>query len=459
MLLFQEILIVIYLGLIFIIENTFVYNFLMIVAIALATGVYILGDLRNSRSVLRTYKLDLLLLFMGVNILSMIVNLRYGISDNLFFLFTLILDYFILYSIGANKSEINLKKIFNTVSHTFIILYTLWALLSFFTFCIGYKLSYINEENLIRRGFVDNRLFGFFGDPNYAATNCFAICCLCVYFAFKAKSKLTRGLYIASSCMLIFYLVLSGSRTALLSGYVAIIFGSFFFAYKIFQNKYSFFKRNLLCVMVSVILTFSAIGTVDVLRFALPYIPSGISYFLNHERVEVKTLAREDVEEGEDYSNNRLKIWSAAFDIYKSKPIIGTSPRNLVAYAQKTYPENYIAQSKYMVHNGLFEILVFNGILGFSILCMFIGCCAFRSFQHILTKTNDHFAEVLLGIMVIITLMTSTMTLSGLFYNRGIYNSLFWATLGMLTYYTCPKPKNRTLKLFYKIFKRKNIKL
>ena len=47
------------------------------------------------------------------------------------------------------------------------------------------------------------------------------------------------------------------------------------------------------------------------------------------------SLKRDDVVNKDDVSNNRFALWKSSFEIFQSSPLVGSSPRNLVNYAQK----------------------------------------------------------------------------------------------------------------------------
>lgn len=453
LIIFQEIFIGIYICVLFAIEIANLYSVLIIGGLAVFSAAYVLTDFFKGANFLRSYKIDFLILFLGINVLSMLVNYKYGLTENILSLFTLFVDFFILYNVGGSRSEKQVNRFFYAVSHVFILLYTSAALFSLMGFCLQHENVFYIGERMFRHGFVENRLFGIFPDPNYAAINCIVVAMICVYYAIKNNDKLITFFYYSFAAINLCYMILSGSRTGMLSLLGGILVCGYFYAFRKYRHKESRVRRQAICVATAIIMTAIALVAMEGLRFGLTYIPPVIGAIRGNEMTRPVSLARDDVEQSEDYSNNRLKIWKSAFRVFVSKPLVGTSPRNMTAYAQDQFPASYIATSKYMVHNSLFETLVFSGLMGFTVLCVFIGSCAYHTFKHLYTRPDDHFPEVILGTMIIITMMVSSLTLSALFYNRGGYNSLFWLSLGYLTYFTCPKRESNTLKISKKLFR------
>ena len=75
-------------------------------------------------------------------------------------------------------------------------------------------------------------------------------------------------------------------------------------------------------------------------------------------------LTRPDVAKSTDVSNLRFTIWKSAIEIFQSSWLFGTSPKNMIAYAQDILPNTYIAQRNFSVHNAYLNTLASTGILG-----------------------------------------------------------------------------------------------
>ena len=69
------------------------------------------------------------------------------------------------------------------------------------------------------------------------------------------------------------------------------------------------------------------------------------------ERKEPISLDRKDVVDNSDISNMRFSIWKSSVEIFKTSPIYGTSPRNLLSYAHDKLPNTFISQKSIVVHN------------------------------------------------------------------------------------------------------------
>lgn len=453
---FHKIIIACFICMLYAMELLKCYNVIIILVIAILSLSYSILNIANECSIFKSYKIDLLILFGIIVVLSMTVNFKYGITDNLLSLFIIFLDYIIFYSIGSKKNELQVKELFSFSTHLVIFFQTALSVFSFLMYSMQLSNVMYIEDSMIRQGFMEGRLFGIFGDPNYSAVISLIVLILCVYYFVKNKDKLHRALYCIAIFANICYMILSGSRTALLSAIISIFIGGYFWTLKKLINKNNKFIKQAICVFSAIFITLISLSAFELTRFGLSFIPSAVSYVQNPnitKEMRQLSLAREDVQDTEDYSNNRINIWSSALTIFKQKPLLGTSTRNMVSFAQSEMPATYIATSKYMIHNSFLEVLVFNGLIGFSVMALFICFCAYHTFKHLFTNINDHFPEVLLGTMIIVSLMTSGLTLSGLFYNRGEWNMLFWLTLGYLTFFTCPKEESISFKLLNRIFK------
>lgn len=430
-------------------------NTLLLAVLAVISLCYVFFDLKSRQACLSTYKIDTLVLFTVINIISAVINIRYGFSDNIFCMFTFFTNYIVFYSISGYKSESLMQQLFKVVTHTMILFYTGAVLFSMLQFAAD--ISHVRYSDIVnmRQGFIDARLFGIFSDPNYASVCCLVLAMICIYYLYKTKDRLYKWVYGICSLLFYFYVILSGSRTAVLCIIGSFAVGGYFFGYKHFYKKnWSSIKKHSVCVLTGILITCSAYGITEITQAGLSYVPMAVSYFTDDpETTAPVSLVREDVADNDDVTNNRFTIWAGAFEVFKLTPLFGTSPRNFVAYARDKLPAGYIAQTGYAVHNSIFETFVLSGFLGGGLFLLFIFSCAYHTFKHLYTKPEENFPEVFLGTVIIIVMMISALTLSMLFHNRCTYNMLFWLTMGFLTYYTCPKDReSMTLKIFNRFF-------
>ena len=71
-------------------------------------------------------------------------------------------------------------------------------------------------------------------------------------------------------------------------------------------------------------------------------------------KAEIEEIIRKDTKE--DYSNGRFERWKAGLAVFKTTPIIGTSPRIAVAIAQERTPDTVMGQYGWVTHCAYLEV-------------------------------------------------------------------------------------------------------
>jgi len=177
------------------------------------------------------------------------------------------------------------------------------------------------------------------------------------------------------------YIVLSESRGTLLACIILLFIGVLYF---LNSKEYMKEKINNIVFRLSIYLLIG-IAACAILYMAnnltlkiFSNIPKQLTQIDNNNQstnessTDVIDMQRKDIIENNDISNLRFSIWSSAFDMFKTSPIFGTSPRNILAYAKDIDPNTFIAMREYTsMHNTYIEILVFTGVLGSSFIFIF----------------------------------------------------------------------------------------
>ena len=359
-------------------ETSFI-NSLVFGTVALFGLFVFMMDCLTKRIFLQNRNKIWLILFLLSTAISCLLNLKYGFVGNLRNLVWLIISFFVVFPIDSfkNKEEI-LKEmdavgVFLTITWFFGIVISLFM----FLFQIGYYV-HIPPNSYARQGFVEGRLFGIFEDPNFAAL----ISVFTILFSlrfFKKSCKLSLKIFWVSNIILqFFYVVLSGSRTVQLA-FILMIFICTYLVLKI--KKIEFINKNFLkqffCLIISLGCCFFVIFSFRVIEIGLSYLPSVLKHNIfnkGHSSSLVKPIdtTREDLNQSSDVSNCRFKIWIAALEIFKHKPVFGTSPRNMRQFAKEELPNNYIGLRNYAVHNFYIDVLISTGIIGALFLLVFL---------------------------------------------------------------------------------------
>ncbi|NSV68371.1 O-antigen ligase family protein [Enterococcus faecalis] len=392
----------------------------------------------------------LILIFLLAFLISIILNRNYGMSSNL-----KLLVWNSIYVIGIYqfvKRQKNSFLIIDYINYIVMVGMFLLSIISLVMYLFQYSYVYVygpGPRDHIRIGFLESRLFGVFGDPNYGATTALVTIILCLYYLFKylnTKNIFIKIFLVVNIVVQFFTLLLTGSRSALLLSYLAVGFLAFsIIFYKQGVKKTPVLKKILYSCMFTLLVLFGYLivqnGTKDVLVtvpnkiYSAVYKKEEVNGEITGKRKEPISLDRKDVVDNSDISNMRFSIWKSSVEIFKTSPIYGTSPRNLLSYAHDKLPNTFISQKSIVVHNTFLNILTSVGLLGFipfMIFLIFNGIKIIFCYYFYQRELNLQFLT-LLTIQIILVF-------SGLFNNEIILvntvgSFLFWSYLGALNGY------------------------
>lgn len=337
----------------------------------------------------------------------------------------------------------------NYINYVLMVGMFLISLASLIMYFFQYNYVYVygsGPRDHIRIGFLESRLFGMFGDPNYGATTAVITIILCLFYLVKLNKEtnyIIKFFLISNVIIQYCVLILTGSRSALLLSYLAV--GFITFAVVLYRQKIKGklgIKKIIYTCFVTLLILFGYLvvqnGTKDILVKLPNQIHSIVSKTENIDRPETEnkktkiTLERKDVVNNSDISNMRFSIWRSSIEIFKSSPIFGSSPRNLLDYAHKNLPQTFIAEKSIVIHNAYFNVLASLGLAGFIPFMLFIIINGLQLlvyyFKHQI-KIPAYFLAFL-SIEIIIVM-------SGMFNNEivlvnTIGSFLFWCYLGFL---------------------------
>ena len=146
-------------------------------------------------------------------------------------------------------------------------------------------------------------------------------------------------------------------------------------------------------------------------------------------------MTRMDIKGNDDVSNLRFTIWNSVFEIFKSKPIFGTSPRNMIIYAREYFPDGIVAVRGYLPHNLFFDILACTGIVGTIIFFTFIVKCIFFITRNLMTLKDDEVKEILFYVIPALLIGVSSMFIPDLMFYNTQGTVIFWVYLGYIMYH------------------------
>lgn len=414
--------------------------------VGLIGGLILLLEFYQMVIVRKKFEYDpLLFAFLCIFAVSILINREFSFFSNVknfaweaLFLLTI---YHHTKSVETKNSFfVSIQKVL--VSFGFIMSFV--SILMFVT-RFSYSVRLHNKTNPLRIGFVENRLFGAYADPNYAAVMCAIVIFFSLYlYRNIAKSFMIKSFLIFNIVIQFLYISLSGSRNGLIclmAGTALFVFFEFFYS-----SNTALEKGILKKLVISLIATGVAVSLVflcvDASKKPLTKIPavkiSGISKFSNVNMDDFETgeldLSREDLQRSGDISNMRFTLWKSGIEIVKTSPIVGVGPKSIHDYAQAKLPKTYLAQTKLAVHNAYLNVLVCTGILGAGVIFIFMMKTILGILKFIFS--NNVANKSVLYYLIAVTILA----VSGLFHNEIFFMTtssplVFWIFLGAINRY------------------------
>lgn len=374
----------------------------------------------------------LLLSFIFSYVLGAVTTFEYGYMDNIKAIIWMAVQYFLVFAFDKKEEKINERD----VLFKFFLIYTgICALISIWMMITHWqRYDLIEGIYWVQGGFIDNRLFGCYVDPNYGAI--FAIVSIVISVLYLTEWKeikvIWKVLLIVNIVLEFLYLCYSDSRT----GMVAVAASAFMLVFLCFLKKKGFIKTFALALVSAVVLIALVYGVQKGTSFAKVKFAeiSATKAGATEEEIEAeKYLARvgridDQIGEGSDISNNRIAIWGNAIEMFKQHPITGISYRNIREYAEVNIPDTYVGFES--MHNAFFDVLVSQGVIGMLILISFIVWVVYILVKKYKSLTD--YKEFAFLLAIIAAIFVSMLTYSEVFYMNTGGAFLFWYVLGYL---------------------------
>jgi len=379
----------------------------------------------------------LLLSFIFSYVLGTVTTFEYGYMDNIKAIIWMAVQYFLVFGFDKKEEKTNERDV---LFKLFLIYTGICASISIWMMITHWqRYDLIEGIYWVQGGFIDNRLFGCYVDPNYGAI--FAIVSMVISALYLTDWKeikvIWKVLLIINIVLEFLYLCYSDSRT----GMVAVAASVFTLIFLWFLNKKGFIKTVALALASAVVLVALVYGVQKGTSFAKVKFAeiSATKAGATEEEIEAeKYLARvgridDQIGEGSDISNNRIAIWGNAIEMFKQHPITGISYRNIREYAEVNIPDTYVGFES--MHNAFFDVLVSQGIMGMIILVLFIAWVFYNLFKKYKSLTD--YKEFAFLMAIIAAIFVSMLTYSEVFYMNTGGAFLFWYVLGYLINSNC----------------------
>lgn len=371
-------------------------------------------------------KIEYLIIFFAMNIITSLLVMKYGFSTNIKNLVVFFIYFFAIYPIFQNFSREKSRILFNVFFSVITVANTVGVFLSLVQFfmLIGYRV-FDYKGLLIRQGFVESRLFGILASPNYLSIISLIII-IYLWMRLSALNKIVKTLAISSIVLNFAYIVLSGSRTT----YICLVVAAFL--YSLIKFEYSNKAKSFVTVLLTVGLVFLSYNGVKY-SSDLYLKAHSAEILLNKEKGENNnlTLERTDTSE-ENISNNRFAIWQSTASFIPKRPLFGYSAGNWYELG-KTYDASaYIIKEHYLTHNGYLEVLFYNGILGFLPFAAFMISFIWASIKKFLKDKKDKITdnELVSGLLMTVVILISNLFLSSTLYGISLLGCILFMISG-----------------------------
>ena len=371
-------------------------------------------------------KIEYLIIFFAMNIITSLLVMKYGFSTNIKNLVVFFIYFFAIYPIFQNFSREKSRILFNVFFSVITVADTVGVFLSLVQFfmLIGYRV-FDYKGLLIRQGFVESRLFGILASPNYLSIISLIII-IYLWMRLSVLNKVIKTLAISSIILNFAYIVLSGSRTT----YICLVVAAFL--YSLIKFEYSNKAKSFVTVLLTVGLVFLSYNGVKY-SSDLYLKAHSAEILLNKEKGENNhlTLERTDTSE-ENISNNRFAIWQSTASFIPKRPLFGYSAGNWYELG-KTYDASaYIIKEHYLTHNGYLELLFYNGILGFLPFAAFMISFICASIKKFLKDKKDKITdnELISGLLMTVVILISNLFLSSTLYGISLLGCILFMISG-----------------------------
>ncbi len=391
-----------------------------------------------------------LIAFIGVTAISAIVNIEYGYRRNLTTICWMIINVVLFYTMYM---RVSIKTFEKWVRVVFAIMIVMWfgaVVTSIVQYVLQIDYLYEVHGQIRRQGFMEGRLFGIFNDPNYGAVTSIYMVLGSLWIIRSIKNIFVRVLLSINVTVCFIYIVLSGSRTAIICVLAVVAFLTACYVKNFLTEKnvklLGKFTIIAILTLLSVAITYGInLGTKKVMEYCVIDIEddSGLvppqagdneagdvnNNNSNNNGSSGSILQRPDSHSG-NISNNRFDIWKGYIGILKEHKLIGLSPANQMEFVKDKYPDSYIGTTGYETHNGYLTVFVSVGIIGSIIMAVFLVCLA-KDFIKVYLKHHKINENYIFVSTLIISILINAFFFTELFFVNNITTVLFYSLIGL----------------------------
>lgn len=436
-------------------------------ALAILGFAFLAVDIFIEKTVFQSKYCAFLIAAIAIMCISSLFNISYGWTYNAKVIVWQIVHMFLIYSFYLRVNEKQMYYFLRNLFFVISAIFTVAVVISIYQYIMQISYNTPVEGGNSRQGFQEGRLFGVFGYVFFAPLMSLLLGIGAAYSSVKAKRLWLKAMFAFQAVLLFIYVVLSGTRSTLVSMICGLaVCGALIVRSKLINKKENWSKLSrglsvFAAVVVCAVFVYGAYAGSHVLLSKIPALV-GSQHSAGTDNpdkdeditgpIEDDILERPDTQNN-DISNNRFKIWkdylTCGFGSIKSA-LLGFSP-NYMSIIQEKFPDIYIVQySKehfplsfelgriYDTHNGYLAIFISTGILGLIAMGAFLICILIRAIKYFIRNKHPEGMPILIFTMLVI-MSVSILFDTDIFYKCSGASVIFWLLISCMVKYTQPQ--------------------
>lgn len=414
------------------------------------------ADFFHGRAWLKTRLCSLLLLFLAAELVSAVLNARYGVMGNIKAMLWMCVQFFVLATVDTELPEQMHKKHLRLFMEVFGAIWFALALWSLGTYAaLTHETVYIPANAVTMRiGFWEGRLHGIFEDPNYASLcSAAAIVFAVTDWRMTPSSRGRRIFCWAQVVVQLSYIVLAYSRTIFLAILAALILLAIMLGLRWADRREAKGSKRLLLVAAAVVgICAGAVAVFFVLKTVLAWLPGVYAVIRTGDihAFSAASLRRPDVSDTGDVTNNRMQIYLDYIKLLGKRPLFGSPVRTASAFMWENFPDSFVVKMGYGVHSGYLGLFVYAGLVGGVLAMAWLVTVAVEVVGYLIRRRNSgeqSYWTVLSLTMFLVVAAVAALPLEFMFSSNMIFDVLFWVTLGYVRSFVRMSEPERYTKL------------
>lgn len=405
-----------------------------------------------------------------VCVISIGLNLKYNLKENIVCLIFWIFYFFLYFAQRDDTSAELVKMRFRLLGNLLCVGAFVLAAISLGMLAMRYSQVVEILGSKVIRGFTYGRLYGAYLTPNGGAVVGSIVILLSVYFFGRYRNLAYRIFAVLNILVQFLYIVFSDSRSGnlcLMMGATVYVLFAALYSPRIKPGK----MKGLVVAALVLVTAASTLAAPKLTQNAYNGMVAAISERIAagssqqdptvqtnedapapeapiDEELKQQILDAYQVDRGYDMSgdisNRRFDVWKSGLEIFLERPWYGTTFRGFLPYARENLPETYIVNNDYMqmdtLDNDFMNLLVSNGIFGFLAFIAFVVWVVWYLLSRAFRPANrDEQVPVMMGVCM--AAAVCSMFSSGVLYMKCPFSVLFWLSLGSMTVILSPGRK------------------